>query len=80
MWIMWITRCITTFCRENWDLLGVDKNGGIAQENVDNVDKLKIEQIFCAICQVYHNVQGFCESDAMTEMERISHEPEGNRL
>lgn len=36
--------------------MGVDNFWGVVhRKNVDNVDKQKIEQRFCAICKVNHN-------------------------
>ena len=52
---MWISWCITQICRKISNLI-VDKfSKRCAQENVDNVDNMKIEQIFCATCLVDHN-------------------------
>lgn len=55
MWIMWITWCITAFCRKK----GIYRGGQLSTKSmwiiVDKVDKGKIEHKFCAICLVYHN-------------------------
>ena len=54
MWIMWITWCISGFSAKN-EGFSVEKiKEKCEQTNVDNVDKSKIEQRFCAILPVNH--------------------------